>query len=60
MLLEEDISPFQIQKADEVFIVNLKYGIQNISSYRKKQFSYKKTKNIIRGFFNLNLGFQEN
>tara|TARA_B100001996_G_scaffold382102_1_gene373056 strand:+ start:1552 stop:2397 length:846 start_codon:yes stop_codon:yes gene_type:complete len=60
MLLEEDISPFQIQKADEVFIVNLKYGIQNISSYRKKQFSCKKTKNIIRGFFNLNLGFQEN
>lgn len=37
-MLEESISPFELQKADELFITNSVVGIQPISKYRKKQF----------------------
>lgn len=37
-LLETDISPFEIQKADELFIVSFHYGIKSIKQYRKKIF----------------------
>ena len=33
------ISPFELQKADELFITNVVKGIQPISKYRKKQYS---------------------
>ena len=36
---ETMISPFEIQKADEVFITNSVMGIQPITNYRKKEFS---------------------
>lgn len=37
--LEEDhISPFELQKADELFITNAIIGIQPISKYRKKEY----------------------
>ncbi len=36
---EKSISPFDLQKADELFIVNVKNGIQPITKYRKKLFS---------------------
>ncbi|XMO86729.1 aminotransferase class IV [Algibacter sp. AS12] len=37
--LEEDsISPFEIQKADEMFITNVITGIQPVSKYRKKSY----------------------
>jgi branched-chain amino acid aminotransferase len=36
---ETVISPFEIQKADEVFITNSIMGIQPITNYRKKTFS---------------------
>jgi len=35
---ETIISPFEIQKADEVFITNAIIGIQSVTSYRKKTF----------------------
>ncbi|WP_420551215.1 aminotransferase class IV [Tenacibaculum aiptasiae] len=35
---ETSISPFEIQKADEVFITNAIIGIQPVTNYRKKQF----------------------
>lgn len=35
---EESISPFDLQKADELFITNVITGIQPISKYRKKDF----------------------
>ena len=38
---ETSISPFEIQKADEVFITNAIIGVQPISSYKKKQFISK-------------------
>lgn len=37
-LEETSISPFEIQKADEVFITNAIIGIQPITNYKKKQF----------------------
>ncbi|KAF9660300.1 aminotransferase class IV [Tenacibaculum sp. Mcav3-52] len=36
---ETTISPFEIQKADEVFITNAIVGIQPVTNYRKKEFS---------------------
>ena len=35
---ETTISPFEIQKADEVFITNAIIGIQSVTNYRKKTF----------------------
>ena len=35
---ETEISPFEIQKADEVFITNSIVGIQPVTSYRKSTF----------------------
>ncbi|TCI90781.1 aminotransferase class IV [Tenacibaculum sp. M341] len=35
---ETTISPFEIQKADEVFITNAIKGIQSVTNYRKKEF----------------------
>lgn len=35
---ETTISPFEIQKADEVFITNAIVGIQSVTNYRKKEF----------------------
>lgn len=38
-VLEEIISPFDLQKADELFITNVIKGIQPITKYRKKEFN---------------------
>jgi branched-chain amino acid aminotransferase len=38
-VLEEVISPFELQKSDELFITNVIKGIQPITKYRKKEFS---------------------
>lgn len=35
---ETSISPFEIQKADEVFITNAITGVQPVTNYRKKEF----------------------
>ena len=40
-LEETTISPFEIQKADEVFITNAIVGIQPVTNYRKKNFETK-------------------
>ena len=37
-VIEEPISPFDLQKADELFITNVISGIQPITQYRKKEF----------------------
>ena len=36
--IEQSISPFDLQKADELFITNVITGIQPITKYRKKDF----------------------
>ncbi|MDX1463075.1 MAG: aminotransferase class IV [Marinirhabdus sp.] len=38
ILEEESVSPFELQKADEMFITNTIVGIQPISKYRKKEY----------------------
>ena len=38
-VLEESISPFDLQKADELFITNVIKGIQPITKYRKKEYT---------------------
>lgn len=38
-VVEEIISPFDLQKADELFLTNVVMGIQPITKYRKKDFT---------------------
>jgi branched-chain amino acid aminotransferase len=45
---EASISPFELQKADELFISNVITGIQPILKYRKKEFGTKISEDIIR------------
>lgn len=46
-VIEEIISPFDLQKADELFITNVIKGIQPITKYRKKEFSVEISKALI-------------
>lgn len=38
ILTETSISPFELQKADEVFLTNAIIGVQPVTNYRKKEF----------------------
>lgn len=38
VLEERSVSPFELQKADEVFLTNMIIGIQSVTQYRKKTF----------------------
>ena len=49
-LEEAIISPFEIQKADEVFITNSIIGIQPVTNYRKKEFSTDISKKLAMSF----------
>lgn len=44
---ETSISPFELQKADELFITNVIAGIQPVSKYRKKEFSHEVAKDLL-------------
>nr|WP_315152808.1 aminotransferase class IV [uncultured Flavobacterium sp.] len=44
---EEIISPFDLQKADELFVTNVIKGIQPITKYRKKEFSIEISKALV-------------
>lgn len=46
-VVEEVISPFELQKADELFITNVIKGIQPITKYRKKTFKLDVSKLLI-------------
>ena len=46
-LLEESISPFELQKADELFLTNSIDGIRPISKYRKKEYTNSVSKSLI-------------
>lgn len=43
-VVEQVISPFDLQKADELFVTNVIRGIQPITKYRKKEFEQDTTK----------------
>ena len=45
--VEKSISPFDLQKADELFISNVIIGIQPVSKYRKKEFTSTLSAKII-------------
>lgn len=45
--IEESISPFELQKADELFFTNVIIGIQPITKYRKKNFSCDVSKRLL-------------
>lgn len=44
---EAAISPFELQKADELFITNVIVGIQPITKYRKKEFGVVVAKELL-------------
>lgn len=44
---EAPISPFELQKADELFITNVIIGIQPITNYRKKEFKTEVSKLLL-------------
>ena len=44
---ETSISPFELQKADELFSTNSLIGIQPVSQYRKKTYTHTATKSLI-------------
>lgn len=46
-VVEEPISPFDLQKADELFITNVIKGIQPITKYRKKEFRADLAKELL-------------
>lgn len=46
-LLEESISPFELQKADELFITNSIKGIRPIYKYRKKEYTNTVAKSLL-------------
>ena len=46
-LVEDSISPFELQKVDELFITNSIVGIQPIGKYRKKEFDAKVAKSLV-------------
>lgn len=47
-LEERSISPFELQKADELFITNVIRGIQSVEKYRKKSFETKVASHFLK------------
>jgi len=45
--VEASISPFELQKADELFVTNVIQGIQPITSFRKKKFTTTVSQSIL-------------
>ena len=45
--VEASISPFELQKADELFLTNVIVGIQPVTAYRKKDYTNKVSKLIV-------------
>jgi branched-chain amino acid aminotransferase len=46
-LKEETVSPFELQKADEIFFTNAIQGIQSITKYRKKTYTNTVARNLV-------------
>ncbi|GFZ76799.1 aminotransferase class IV [Aquaticitalea lipolytica] len=46
--VEDSVSPFELQKADELFITNVIVGILPITNYRKKEFSSEVSKSLLQ------------
>lgn len=46
-VVEDSVSPFELQKADEIFFTNVIVGIQSVTKYRKKTFNNNLAKTLI-------------
>ncbi len=46
-MVETSVSPFELQKADELFLTNVIVGIQPVSSYRKKEYAASVSKTLL-------------
>ena len=46
-ITEMSISPFELQKADELFMTNVIQGIKPITQYRKKKFTFQVAEEIL-------------
>ena len=46
-MIEKSISPFDLQKADELFLTNVIKGIQPVTKYRKKTYTVELAKEIL-------------
>jgi branched-chain amino acid aminotransferase len=44
---EASVSPFELQKADEMFITNVAVGIKPVSKYRKKEYKAEVSKSLL-------------
>ncbi len=55
-VIEESISPFDLQKADELFITNVISGIQPITKYRKKEFDTNFSEELVNNINNIVFG----
>ena len=47
-VLEKSISPFDLQKADELFLTNVIKGIQPITKYRKKEYKSELASELLK------------
>lgn len=47
-VFEESISPFDLQKADELFLTNVIKGIQPITKYRKKEYKSELASELLK------------
>lgn len=47
-VVEESISPFDLQKADELFITNVIKGVQPVTKYRKKEYGMALSTELIK------------
>ncbi|AUP78001.1 aminotransferase class IV [Flavivirga eckloniae] len=47
-IVEDSISPFELQKADEIFITNVIVGIQPVTKYRKKVYANGVSKDLLQ------------
>jgi len=50
-IVEESITPFELQRADELFSTNVVQGVKNITKYRKKEYD-QAAGSELRDFFN--------
>ena len=46
-VVEKNISPFELQKADEIFITNAIIGIRSVTHYRRKEYGNAVAKNLV-------------
>ena len=54
-LLEIILSPFEIQKSNEFFVLSIENGIQIITNYRKTSYNKEKSKLLFEKFIESNI-----